>query len=87
LNEDGRFPELEREVREAFELLMSTIRRGALRGELKSDLGRDAAISIWSAIHGLSSLILMRRVPVKRSELEGYTETVLTPTLAGLSAK
>jgi AcrR family transcriptional regulator len=86
LNADGRFPDLELIVREAFELLMTAIQRGTARGELRSDLGRDAAISIWSAIHGLSSLILMRRVPVKRAELQSYTERVLAPTLAGLSA-
>ena len=83
LNADERFPSLE-------EAIKSTVR--VLSGELKalaplapSRARRDAGLSLWSTIHGLSSLVLSGRVPLSDRHLKSYVATLLTPVAEGLA--
>ncbi len=84
LNEDGRFPSLEAPIAAAFGLLTETLARGVEAGVLVDRPVRELAISVWSTVHGLASLILMRKVRVKREKLPDYVDEVLGPLLRGL---
>lgn len=84
LNEDARFPELERAVRSALVVLTRELER--LAPEAPSRARRDGGVAIWAAIHGLASLILARRVPLADRHVHAYVGTVMGPVVAGVAA-
>jgi AcrR family transcriptional regulator len=85
--EGGTFRSMEAEARRALALIMGTFERGFAEGLLKPELGQDAAVALWSSIHGFASLVLTRRVRVKKALLGSYTDTVIGPTIEGLFVK
>ena len=85
LNEEGRFPELEEAVQSAYGLISEVIARGVADGVLEVASIAEAVVTLWSAMHGFASLVLMRRVRVGRRGLAALTDRVLAPTLAGLT--
>ena len=87
LNEDGRFPELEAALARDFAIVSDEISAGIERRELAPVDIKEAGISLLAAIHGLSSLIVMRRIRVRRSLLPAFTERVIGPTLRGFAAR
>ena len=87
LNASGRFPALEVPVAQAFDLLKRELSAGADAGAFRIDSPRDAALSFWSAMHGLASLIVHGRIPVRRERLGAYVDQLMAPTVRGLSAR
>jgi len=84
LNEDGRFPALEEEVTRAFRSLEAEVTRGIELRVFKGVSVRDGALTLWSAMHGFASLVLMRRIRVRKDRLAEFTERIIGPTLRGL---
>lgn len=82
LNEDARFPELEQAIDEAVAVLRSVLR--AVAPNAQSQAIRDAGIAVFAAIHGLSSLVLAHRVPLKDSKTESYIAATLGPMFEGV---
>lgn len=87
LNEDGRFPELERAVDAAFGRLQGAIADGQAAGVFRSGKTLDLAITVWVAAHGYVDLVLRRRIKVRSTGVAvAYFESVLEPVLDGLEA-
>lgn len=82
LNEDERFPDLESAVRLAIEALADELEAAAPNAERKRK--RDAGIALWSAVHGLASLIIVRRVALKDSHVSRYVDVIMRPLSVGL---
>jgi AcrR family transcriptional regulator len=82
LNEDQRFPELEAAIDEAVVVLGREIT--SLRPDASPTVLRDAGITVFSAIHGMSSLVLVRRVKLRENRVESYVRTIMTPVFEGL---
>lgn len=84
LNEDGRFPSLEAEVSRAFKMLRAEFDRG-VKLEIFPALNTvDATVSMWSAVHGFATLVVTRRIPVKKTKLSEYSDRIIGPLLKGL---
>lgn len=82
LNTDGRFVELERAISDALLVVREELRRA---GPTASSLARrDAGITLWSAIHGLTSLVLTGKVPLAERHLARYVETIMRPVTRGV---
>ncbi len=84
LNADGRFPELEEAVQEALLVLREELRN--VGPEATSIERRDAGISLWAAVHGLSSLVLAGRVPLSERKQSDYVDTLMRPLAIGVVA-
>jgi AcrR family transcriptional regulator len=84
LNEDERFPTLEAAITDAVRVVGAELKRAA--PEASSVARRDAGIALWSAVHGLSSLVLVGRVRLKDAHVARYCDTLLRPIAAGLCA-
>jgi AcrR family transcriptional regulator len=84
LNEDGRFPSLEATVSLAFRMLRAEITRGVELRTFPEQNTVDATVSMWSAMHGFATLVLTRRIPVKKTRLGEYSDRIIRPVLAGL---
>lgn len=84
LNEDGRFPQLEALAEEAYGVLAGEVASGQASGRLTDLPLRETVFSLWSLTHGFASLMLVRRIRVKRPLLESYTRHILAPFLVGL---
>ena len=84
LNEDERFPALEMPIRDCYELVVGEFRRGVEQGVLAPDDETETGLSLWSAMHGLAILVLMRRVRVRRDMLPEFAERVIGRTVRGL---
>jgi AcrR family transcriptional regulator len=87
LNEDGA-PTFEGLMAEAYRLLEAEIRSvlgagGELHGPANDDV-TDALIAYWSVVHGLASLVLMKRVRVKREALPGWIDRVVGRSVRGM---
>jgi AcrR family transcriptional regulator len=87
LNEDGRFPELEELINDAYAVLAEEIAKGQRAGRFADFPLREAVFAFWSMTHGFASLTLVRRIKLKRSLLESYSRQLFAPFLAGLSAR
>jgi AcrR family transcriptional regulator len=85
LNEDGRFPALEAEVTRAFRLLEAEVQRALALRVFKEQDVRDATLTLWSSMHGFASLVMMRRIAVKRERLSEFTARIFGPVLRGLA--
>jgi AcrR family transcriptional regulator len=83
LNEDGREEALEEAIREALRVLTREL--DALAPERREPERRDAGITLWSAIHGLSALVVARRVPLADRHVHAYVRTVMGPVVDGIA--
>ena len=82
LNQDDAFPQLEVVIRETVDILARELKlAGPSAG---SAVRRDAGISLWSTMHGLSSLVLARRIPLKPALVHSYATKVVGPVVDGL---
>lgn len=84
LNEDGRFPELERAVGEAFAVLKNVIADGIARGVLADVPVLGAAAAVWSSAHGFAVLLLGKRIPIRRERVPAYLTEIVGPVVRGL---
>jgi AcrR family transcriptional regulator len=83
LNEDGREQALEEAIGEALRVLTREL--DALSPASGDPQRRDAGITLWSAIHGLSALVVARRVPLADRHVEAYVRTVMGPVVDGIA--
>lgn len=81
LNEDNRFPELERAIASAWGLLREILGPEGHRLPIPVD---DAAITVWTAMHGYAILVQQRRLAVRPDRMEGHLRMTFGVTLAGL---
>jgi len=84
LNEGGRFPELEVPLEAGLNLLKEEVRAGMASGALREVDVLEAALTLWSAMHGLASFIVMRRIRVRKDELGAFAERAIDVTVRGL---
>ena len=72
-------------VEEAYGLLEAQVREGMAAGVLANDPGPHAVIALWAAMHGLASLVLMKRVDVPPGNVgdEKLAARVTVPVGAG----
>ncbi len=82
LNEDERFPALESAVKLAVVVLDEELALAAPQAIGKSR--RDAGIALWSAVHGIASLVLVRRIALKESHVTRYVDVLLRPMVTGI---
>ncbi|MBX3189983.1 MAG: TetR/AcrR family transcriptional regulator [Labilithrix sp.] len=86
LNEDGRFPSLERAIADAFASVLHEIERGQDAGVFREGAARDLAIAVWIAAHGYVDLVLRRRLKVKSAKVAvDYFLTLFDPFVDGLA--
>jgi AcrR family transcriptional regulator len=72
--------------RGSFTLLLEVIRQGMADGELRDDLSaEDAAVFLWSTVHGYVLLAGDKQPFVPEVDLPAAQETVLDAALRGLS--
>ncbi|MBK6695505.1 MAG: TetR/AcrR family transcriptional regulator [Myxococcales bacterium] len=81
LDEAKRFPTLEAPVQESFLVLFREIERARASGVFASDRAEDWALRVWMFAHGYVTLVVARRVPVKREKTLEYFRTLLGPLL------
>ncbi len=79
LNEDGRFPELEVVLQRALVCMQVEIGRGVEADELPPQDLLRSALSLWSAMHGVSTLLLERRLRAKPARAVAFAVNLLTP--------
>lgn len=84
LNEHGRFPAIERPIRDAVALLAAELENGQARGIVVEGSVRDLGLSLWASLHGVASLVLSRRIRVTEARRTTYVATLLAPTIRGL---
>jgi AcrR family transcriptional regulator len=82
LNADARFPSLEEAIAAAVAVLAAELR--ALAPLASSRARRDAGVAFWSAIHGLSALVLAGRVPLTDRHVTVYVASLLGPVARGI---
>lgn len=87
LNEDGP-PAFEAPMAEAYRILEAEIRQviGApptIAGP-GDDPVTDALVAYWSVVHGLASLVLMKRVRVRREQLPAWIDRVVGRAIRGV---
>lgn len=87
LNESGRFPSLEAPIAAALAIVVREIDAGARAGVIDATLDTtEVALALWATMHGLASLVLSRRMRVRRDKLAGFTGRLLDKTLLGIRA-
>jgi AcrR family transcriptional regulator len=84
LNEDGRFPSLERALRDGVEALEAPLRDGQAAGLLRAGSIEPIALGFLMLIHGYAHMVLTRRVRVAPARIGEYLGTLLEPFLRGL---
>jgi hypothetical protein len=84
LNTDGRFVELEKAISDALLVVREELRRAGPTAP--SIARRDAGITLWSAVHGLTSLVLTGKVPLAERHLSRYVDTIMRPVARGVTA-
>jgi hypothetical protein len=90
LNED-RPPPFEAPMAEAYRLLEAEIRQ--VMGAPPTPAGpgddpvTDALVAYWSVVHGLASLVLMKRVRVRREQLPAWIDRVVGRALRGIRTR
>jgi AcrR family transcriptional regulator len=85
LNADARFPSLEEAIAASVAVLAGELR--ALAPAATSRARRDAGVALWSAIHGLSALVLAGRVPLADRHVRSYVAALLTPIVEGIARR
>ncbi len=84
LNEEGRFPQLEAEAGRAYDLIAREFAAGQREGRFVRRPLRETVFTFWSLAHGFASLVLVRRIKLRRQLLVPYARQLLAPFLAGL---
>ena len=84
LNEGGQFRAVDALVEEAYQLLESEVRTGMAAGRFGPDPGPHPMVAIWAAMHGLASLVLMKRVEVPDGRLGAWVDRVMGKVVRGL---
>ena len=64
----GRYDDLRSSARNAFGLLVETIRSGQRNGVVRDGDSRELAVTAWSVVHGLSALLIDGHVPGENPE-------------------
>ena len=82
LNQDERFPSLEVAIKETVSVLSRELKRGG--PNTPSALRRDAGITLWSTMHGLTSLVLAQRIRLREAYIHAYVSKVVAPVVDGL---
>lgn len=82
LNEDGRFPGLEAAISGAVAVLARELKKAG--PSLPPALRRDAGVTLWSTMHGLSSLMLARRIRLSEARTHSYVLKVVAPVVDGI---
>jgi len=84
LNEDGRFPSLERALRDGVDALEAPLRDGQAAGLLREGPIEPIALAVLMLIHGYAQMVLSRRVRVAPARIGEYLGTLLQPFMRGL---
>ena len=84
LNIDERFPTLEAAIRDVVAVLLEELARAGPHAA--SRVRRDAGISLWSSMHGLTSLVLAGRIPLRETRVHAYVTSVMAPVVDGILA-
>lgn len=84
LNADDRFPSLEVAIRDAVSVVAAELKRACPTSP--SIVRRDAGVTLWSAVHGFASLLLVSRVPLKDKHVTRYVDAVMRPVASGVVA-
>lgn len=87
LNLEDRFPALEAAIGKNLDLVRHEIEQGIARGKLRKVDPLDTTLALWAATHGLSTLVLTRRVKVRPALVGELTERLLGDLLSGLAKK
>ncbi len=87
LNIEDRFPALEAAIGKNLALVRHEIEQGIARGKLRKVDPLDTTLALWAATHGLSTLVLTRRVKVRPALVGELTERLLGDLLSGLAKK
>lgn len=78
------FPATSTAIFGAFGLLRDEVAGGLARGELVEGDATEIAAWFWSCLHGLTHLVLLRRVRVKPSLVPQFTRAMLGRSLDGI---
>jgi AcrR family transcriptional regulator len=79
LNIDERFPSLEESIRVAVDVLRTELR--SIGPQAPSRIRRDLGITLWSSIHGMTSLVLGGRIPLRDTQLKTYVANIIGPVV------
>ena len=87
LNDDGRFPDLEAAIDTAFRLVKHELESGMKRGVFAEADVLERTITLWASMHGMASLVIMRRIRVRRDLLPTFAERTIGCTIRGMLNK
>lgn len=82
LNEDGAAV-FETQMTEAYKSLEAEIRAALGETSAPDEAITDALIAYWAVLHGLASLVLMKRVGVRREQLPVWIDRVVGRAIRG----
>jgi AcrR family transcriptional regulator len=85
LNEGGRFPKLEQAIDVAFALVKDVVHKGVAERTLAPVDVVEATLTLWAAMHGFASLVIMRRIRVRRDQMDAFTDRAIGHTVRGLT--
>jgi AcrR family transcriptional regulator len=87
INEDGRFPSLERALQAGVDALEAPLRDGRAAGRIRDDEPLTMqTMSILTLVHGYAEFVLSRRIHVRPARVGELLGTLLDPVLRGLGA-
>ena len=84
LNVDGRFPKLEEAISSAARVFVSELRLVAPACD--KTLLRDTVMSLVTAIHGFTNMMLTRRLKLHEKYIRSYVRVVMAPVVEGTLA-
>lgn len=87
LAERGRHPVLDEAADAAFAVLARALEQGQLAGEVRRDSVPEQALSAWSLVHGLTTLLIDRRLMflgVSTAEAERHARSACAALFEGL---
>ncbi len=87
LNQDGAFPALEEAITKNLLLVRHEIEAGIANKKLHDMNAFDGTLALWSAVHGLSALVLTRRVQVRPALVGDLAERLIGSLLHGFVKK
>lgn len=86
------YPELQEHALRTFSDLVENIESGQQQGSLRSGPPRQLALTFWSAVHGLTMLLIAQKIPdllagSAPDELNRLIRTTMEQVLSGLAAE
>jgi AcrR family transcriptional regulator len=90
LAERGHQPTLDEAADATFAVLTSTLERGQAAGEVRRGSVPDQAVASWSLVHGLTTLLIDRRLTflgLSTAEAERHARLACAALIEGLRAK